>query len=192
MPKFTHTQTHTSYLQAQTRVRYNSDLKHTDIEERLWFDPEAELKTCCRNSSRRKRLCDYPSALISLTQNSVWSTGRHSHAVLALLGHIGESGLLTTRGNVCSIGLAMVGYGTIAAVPNMPTGLGKPDHWCGYTGVGIIPAKGVVGIRYPPRWSTGDGVLVMPWGMMGPRAADSGQDRGRWSFTAAGGIEPLI
>lgn len=56
----------------------------------------------------------------------------------------------------------MVGYGTIAAVPNIPTGLGKPDQPCGYTGAGIIPAKEAVGIRYPPRWRTGDGLLVMP------------------------------
>lgn len=79
-----------------------------------------------------------------------------------MLGHIGASGLLTARGNVCSVGLAMVGYGTIAAVPNIPTGLGKPDHWCGYTGPGIIPVKEAVGIRYPPRWMMGDGPLVMP------------------------------
>lgn len=75
---------------------------------------------------------------------------------------MGASGLFTTRGKACSAGLALAGYGTIPAVANIPTGLGKLDHWFGYTGAGIIPAKEAVGIKYPARWRMGDGVLVMP------------------------------
>lgn len=47
MPKFTHTNSHLIFTGSDACTS-NSNLKHTDIEERLWFDPEAELKTCCR------------------------------------------------------------------------------------------------------------------------------------------------